>query len=406
MAQNDYGNPTSPFTGTQLNNRLRNWRDALHSLHQGTSRPSYAVAGMLWIRNISSTEWRLHLYDGDTDILIGTINPTTNTFTPAGVTGFAPLTGATFTGPVVVPNATENGHALNRITADGRYAQLAGATFTGNVIVAKADPVLILDKTASGQSARILGRTSGANRWGVELGTATAEGGGNAGSNFIIRRYDNSGAVLGAPIVIDRASGAVTLEALLTLPNTDPTNPNHAARKAYVDAGDVWIKLTDAAVTNSTIIDVTGFSLQDYRMVTVLLLGARLSSSSSSAITARLYRGGSLVNTGYTFVREGAAGTGIAASTTTNGADLILTWSSGANTSPMLLTIDIAQPTSSDDAIYRVRNEHNDSQPIFVVSRAGGRLTSGSGWVDGFRITAPVAFQNNVGRVVVLGLKP
>lgn len=32
-----------------------------------------------------------------------------------------------------IPNATSNGHALNRQSGDSRYAQLSGATFTGNV---------------------------------------------------------------------------------------------------------------------------------------------------------------------------------------------------------------------------------------------------------------------------------
>jgi hypothetical protein len=406
MPQHDYGNPTSPFTGTQLNNRLRDWRDALHSLHRGTSRPTYAVAGMLWLREISSTEWRLHLYDGDTDILLGTINPTANTFTPAGVTGFAPLTGATFTGPVVVPNATADGHAVNRVTGDGRYARLTGATFTGDVSVAKANPTLIFDKTASGQAVQIFGRTNGSRRWVISLGTTAPESGSNTGSNFLIRRYDDSGTTLGDSIIINRATGAVTLEAPLTLPASDPTNANHATRKAYVDAGDVWVKLADAAVTNSTIIDVTGFSLQDYRMVHVLLLGARLSSSSSSSTTAQVYRNGSLVNTGYTFVRTGAAGTGIGVFTTSNAANLIITWSLGANTDAILATMSLAQSSNSANVLFEALNSFFDSQPVFVSHRISGVVTGGSGWVDGFRITAPVAFENNIGRIVVLGLKP
>jgi uncharacterized protein YjbI with pentapeptide repeats len=357
MPQNDYGNPTSPFTGTQLNNRLRDWRDALHSLHRGTSRPTYAVAGMLWLQEISSTEWRLQLYDGDTDIRLGTINPTANTFTPAGVTGFAPLTGATFTGPVIVPNATADGHALNRVTADARYAQLTGAAFSGSVVVPNA--------TADGHA----------------LNRVTADG-----------RY--------AQLTGAAFTGAVTL------PASDPTNANHAARKAYVDAGDVWVKLADAPISNSTIIDVTGFSLQNYRVVQVLLLGAQLSSSSSSATTAQVYRNGSLVNTGYTFVRTAAGASTIAASTTSNAANLIITWTLGANTDPMRATIILAQSSNSANVLFEVFNSFFDSQPLLLSHRVSGAVTGGSGWVDGIRITAPAAFQNNVGRIVVLGLKP
>jgi hypothetical protein len=410
MAQNDYGNPTSPFTGTQLNNRLRDWRDALHSLHQGTSRPSYAVAGMLWIRDISSTEWRLHLYDGDTDILIGTINPATNTFTPAGVTGFAPLTGATFTGPVVVPNATADGHALNRVTADGRYAQLAGATFTGNAAVSKDNPGLILNKTASGQSAQVLGRTGGANRWGIELGTATAEGGGNVGSNFIIRRYDNSGAMLGAPVSINRASGAVTLEALLTLPASDPTEANHATRKGYVDSAIasavadvpvVWEKIADIALAGSTTVEVTGFSLVNYRAVVAHLIGARVSANTSDILT-QVYRGGAWIGTGYSSVRE--VGTITELSLGSGGSTFIPITESITANEPLTSAITITQASSGEKPQLQVQSVYTSSAGA-TVCRTAGSLSSGSGWVTGVRVVSSVIFQASIGRFVLMGIK-
>jgi membrane-bound metal-dependent hydrolase YbcI (DUF457 family) len=291
MAQNDYGNPLSPFTGTQLNNRLRDWRDALHTLHLGMSRPAYAVAGMLWIRDISSTEWRLYLYDGDTDILIGTINPAADAFTPAGVTGFAPLTGATFTGAV-------------------------------------------------------------------------------------------------------------------TLPASDPTDVNHAARKGYVDAGDVWVKLVDAAIANSTVIDLTGFSLQNYRQITVMLLGASLSSASSNNILAEIFRNGLLVTTGYFFVRETAAGTTMTVASNNNHPLFGLTFN-GVNTNPLMSVIDIVQPSSNNDVVIYAYTVHRDSPTGNINNyRTGVIINGGSGWTDGVRITAPTAFVANAGRIVVLGLKP
>jgi hypothetical protein len=302
---------------------------------------------------------------------------------------------------------------LVAVTYDGTNFRLAwswtpppSTAFTTDVSVSKTDPALILNKTASGQVATVFGRTNGSNRWAVELGDTTAEGGGNAGSNLIIRRYDNSGAVLGAPVVINRASGAVTLEAPLTLPASNPTDANHAARKAYVDAGDVWVKLADAPISNSTVIDVTGFSLQNYRMVQMLLLGAQLSSSSSSATTAQVYRNGSLVNTGYNFVRYAAAAGSVGALTTNNAANLIMTWTSGFNTDPVLATIILAQSSNSANVSFDILNSFFDSNSVFVSHRNSGIVTGGSGWVDGFRITAPVAWQSNIGRVIVMGLKP
>jgi hypothetical protein len=285
-------------------------------------------------------------------------------------------------------------------------ALLTGATFSGDVTVAKATPGLILNKTASGQAALVLGRTAGSNRWAVELGDAGTEGGGNAGSNLVVRRYDNSGTQLGAPVVINRASGAMTLEAPLTLPASDPSNPNHATRKGYVDAGDVWVRLADAAVTNSTIIDLTGFSLQDYRQITVMLLGARLSSASSSNMAGRLFRNGSLVTTGYFFVRETAASTTMTIATDNNGSQLGLTLN-GVNNNPLMIALGIVQPQSAGDVLIHAHVQYRDNANGDISNfRASCFVNGGTGWTNGFRIIAPVAFQNNVGRVVVLGLKP
>jgi hypothetical protein len=295
---------------------------------------------------------------------------------------------------------------LVAVTYDGTNFRLASSTaFTADVSVSKTDPALILNKTASGQVAGVFGRTNGSNRWAVELGDTTAEGGGNAGSNLSIRNYDNSGAALGTPVVITRASGAVTLQAPLTLPASNPTDPNHATRKGYVDAGDLWLKLTDVAVSNNTIIDVTGFSLQNYRMVQVLLLGARVSSNTSDRLDFRIYRDSSLVTTAYSFVRILASG----ASVTAGSADtnrLELTSQGVIAAYPVFATVDIVQPQLSGGVTLRANTTYVNASDIPTTWQAHCAQYSGSGWVDGIRIIAPVAFQNNIGRIVVLGLKP
>jgi hypothetical protein len=65
-------------SGTQLAVDLNNWRDALHSCHRGAERPAYAQGGMLWVRETSSEQWDLMFYDGDTDFVLRSVNPTTN----------------------------------------------------------------------------------------------------------------------------------------------------------------------------------------------------------------------------------------------------------------------------------------------------------------------------------------
>ena len=87
-------------TGTQYRTQDNQSGDAFGSTHKGASRPSYAITGMMWLDDSADPTWSLYLYDGGADILIGTINSTTNVFTPAnsflinGSTNYASDTGA------------------------------------------------------------------------------------------------------------------------------------------------------------------------------------------------------------------------------------------------------------------------------------------------------------------------
>ncbi len=72
---------------------------------------------------------------------------------------------------------------------------------------------LLLNGTANSEkSFRFL--TNGVNRY--ILGIATAETGSNAGSDFTAYRYADDGTYLGTPLIINRATGNVTLEGALT----------------------------------------------------------------------------------------------------------------------------------------------------------------------------------------------
>lgn len=55
--------------------------NALLSLQRGSSRPSYAVAGTLWIDD-TSTPWVIKLYDGTQDATVGTVDPATGDYVP------------------------------------------------------------------------------------------------------------------------------------------------------------------------------------------------------------------------------------------------------------------------------------------------------------------------------------
>lgn len=82
MSQFDFGNLSSPLSGANfIDNNLEPWRDALHSCHSGATRPSYAVNGLLWLDNSNSSLWILKMFQGSTDIVLGSLDPVTNKFT-------------------------------------------------------------------------------------------------------------------------------------------------------------------------------------------------------------------------------------------------------------------------------------------------------------------------------------
>lgn len=82
MSQFDFGNLSSPLSGANfIDNNLEPWRDALHSCHSGATRPSYAVNGLLWLDNSNASLWILKMFQGSTDIVLGSLDPVTNKFT-------------------------------------------------------------------------------------------------------------------------------------------------------------------------------------------------------------------------------------------------------------------------------------------------------------------------------------
>ena len=123
MAQHDYiiSNASFPAVRTDLNNAL----SAIQTTNSGSSRPTGAVAGQLWLDTTSATAPILKLYDGADDISIATFNYTTNTVdildstlsTPLAVTG-----NATAGAELRLPEDTDNGSNYVAIKAPDTIA--------------------------------------------------------------------------------------------------------------------------------------------------------------------------------------------------------------------------------------------------------------------------------------------
>ena len=78
MAQHDYDIENSSFPAFRTN--LNGVLSAINSSNSGSSRPSSAVAGTIWLDTSgAATAQLLKMYDGAADILLGTVNFTANT---------------------------------------------------------------------------------------------------------------------------------------------------------------------------------------------------------------------------------------------------------------------------------------------------------------------------------------
>src|SRR5690349_3843070 len=113
MSQYDFGT-IDPFVvdGTTLAGMLNNWRDALYALHRGSTRPDYAVPGMLWINDVGGpTNWVVQMYLGPSvgDRPILQINTTTGAIAQvADQLTVALISAQAAAIPAVVWNATGN----------------------------------------------------------------------------------------------------------------------------------------------------------------------------------------------------------------------------------------------------------------------------------------------------------
>jgi hypothetical protein len=120
---------------------------------------------------------------------------------------------------------------FTQTAADSRYIPLAGnVNVSGTLTFNFANAATIWNKAASGQTIALQGKTAGVLRWQIAFGDGSVESGSNAGSNFVLSRYqDASNIKIDDPLTISRATGLATVIA-------DPTAALGVATKQYVDA--------------------------------------------------------------------------------------------------------------------------------------------------------------------------
>lgn len=121
--------------------------------------------------------------------------------------------GSVSAGDLVVGGAaTFNGTAdfAGDLTIDGDVST-TGSVRIGPDASDSNHSTLRLDSTSGTQ--QIVGYKSGSVRWNMRLGDGTTESGSNAGSNFDLIAYDDSGSSIVTPVSITRSSGAIAFTA-------------------------------------------------------------------------------------------------------------------------------------------------------------------------------------------------
>jgi hypothetical protein len=160
MAQHDYNIANQGFSSfrSDLNNAL----SAVQTTNSGTSRPTGAVAGQLWLDTTTATSPTLKYYDGADDISLATIDHTANTVnwldSTVSITGLS----TTATGTVLTLSDSASTSTVNLIIDNQKEIRFRETTVNGtNYVALKAPASLSADltftlPTADGTAGQVL----------------------------------------------------------------------------------------------------------------------------------------------------------------------------------------------------------------------------------------------------------
>ena len=167
MAQHDMNiaNQSFPSFRTDLNNAL----SAINTMHSGTSRPSGAAAGTMWLDTTSASSPTIKFFDGSDDISFATIDYSANTVNFLDSTVVADLVGDTT--PQLGGNLDVNGNDI--VSTSNANIDIV-PNGTGDVTL-QADTVQIGDNnanatlTTNGTGDLILNTNAGTNAGNITL---------------------------------------------------------------------------------------------------------------------------------------------------------------------------------------------------------------------------------------------
>jgi len=247
MAQHDYiiSNATFPAVRADINNAL----SAIQTTNSGTSRPTGAVAGQLWLDTTSATTPTLKYYDGADDISLATIDHTANTVnwldSTVSITGLS----TTATGTVLTLSDSANVTTVNLIIDNQKEIRFRETTANGtNYVALKAPASLSADITYTLPSAdaTISGQALTSNASGTLSWTTISSG----TSWQSIVTASTLTAVAGRGYWINTTSNACTV--------TLPASATNGDTIILADYARTWG--TNAVTINQNSLNFQGFS--------------------------------------------------------------------------------------------------------------------------------------------------
>ena len=156
MSQSDLTiqNQSFPSFRSDLNDAL----SAINSMQSGTSRPSSAVAGTLWLDTTNATNPTIKFFDGTDDITFATVDYSANTidFSDSSITTPVTVTGSASAGAEIrLPEDTDNGSnyvalkAADTIASDLTFTLPSTDGTTGQALITNGSGILSFGSAGS-----------------------------------------------------------------------------------------------------------------------------------------------------------------------------------------------------------------------------------------------------------------
>ena len=263
MAQHDYNIANQGFSSfrSDLNNAL----SAVQTCNSGTSRPTGAVAGQIWLDTTSATSPTLKYYDGADDISLATLDHTGNTVnwldSTVSVTGLT----TTATGTVLTLSDSSLTSSVNLILQNQKEIRFSETTANGvNYVGFKAPASLSADKiwilpSADGSAGQFL-KTDGAGNlsFSSDLPTTSFTGATvetSIADSDLVLIYDDSATAVRKMTKANLVAGiGASAGQVIQVVSTVKTADQSTTSTSPVDVTNLSVNITPSSASNKVLV--------------------------------------------------------------------------------------------------------------------------------------------------------